>query len=185
MPGGASPSLERSLPPQLAAERFSLRAESEGDIPFLTGLYVSTRWEELAPVDWTEAQKIAFLEQQFGAQRRHYLVHYARAAFDVIEAAGLPVGRLYLERQEQDHLLIDIALLPEWRNRGIGSAFMRAICDEAAAAGKGVVISVEKFNPAQRLYRRLGFREYAEDDVYWFMHWRPGQPAPLSCGSVS
>jgi ribosomal protein S18 acetylase RimI-like enzyme len=134
----------------------------------------STRWEELAAVaDWTDAQKIAFLESQFAAQRSYYLSHYASAAFDVLEECGVPAGRLYLDRQADTLLIVDIALLPEWCGSGIGTALLEAMFAEARLSGKGVTISVEKFNPAQRLYRRLGFREYAEDDVYWFMHWSP------------
>ena len=143
-------------------------------MPFLRQLYNSTRWEELAPlVDWTDAQKFAFLDQQFDAQRSYYLSQYAGAAFDVLEAQGAPAGRLYLDRQADTLLVIDIALLPQWCGRGIGTALLEAMFAEARLSGKGVTISVEKFNPAQRLYRRLGFREYAESDIYWFMHWSP------------
>jgi ribosomal protein S18 acetylase RimI-like enzyme len=169
----AVPRVALAIPSGLAALGFALRAEIEADILFLRRLYVSTRWEELAIADWTEAQKIAFLESQFAAQRRHYLAYHASAAFDVLEAAGSPAGRLYLDRGPDDLLIVDISLLPEWRGRGIGTALIRAVFAEASAAGKGVTISVEKFNPAQGLYRRLGFREYAEDGVYWFMRWRP------------
>jgi ribosomal protein S18 acetylase RimI-like enzyme len=163
-----------ALPSVLADRGFTLRPETEADVPFLRRLYISTRWEELALVaDWTEAQKIAFLESQFAAQRSYYQVHYANAAFDVLEAQGVPAGRLYLDRQADTLLIVDIALLPEWCGRGIGTALIEAMFAEARLAGRGVTISVEKFNPAQRLYRRLGFREYAEDEVYWFMHWSP------------
>jgi ribosomal protein S18 acetylase RimI-like enzyme len=163
-----------AMPAALAQRGFVLRSESEADVPFLRGLYISTRWEELAIVpNWTDEQKIAFLESQFAAQRQHYLAYYANAAFDVLEDNGLPAGRLYLDRQDKTLLIIDIALLPDWRNRGIGTALIEAVFAEARLCGKEVSISVEKFNPAQRLYRRLGFREYAEDNVYWFMYWRP------------
>lgn len=180
---GASVTPILPMPAVLAEQGFVLRPETEADVPFLRRLYVSTRWEELAPiVDWTEAQKIAFLESQFAAQRHHYLIYYAGAAFDILQAGETPVGRLYLDRQADTHLIVDIALLPEWRRRGIGTALLQAVCDEARRADKGASISVEKFNPAQRLYRRLGFREYAEDDVYWFMYWspQPDQPAAVS-----
>jgi GNAT superfamily N-acetyltransferase len=172
-----------AMPAVLAAQGFALRPETEADLPFLCRLYISTRWDELAPLQqWSDAQKIAFLESQFVAQRSHYLLHYGNAAFDVLEAQGVPAGRLYLDRQADAHLIVDIALLPEWRRRGIGTALIEAIFAEARGAGKGVTISVEKFNPAQQLYRRLGFREYAEDGVYWFMHWSPG---PDASGGIS
>jgi ribosomal protein S18 acetylase RimI-like enzyme len=165
------------IPAALAERGFALRPETEADVPFLFQLYVSTRWEELAPLtQWTEAQKIAFLEQQFAAQRQHYLVYYGKSAFDVLEEHGVPVGRLYVDRQERTLLIVDIALLPQWCGRGIGTALIEALFAEARLVGKEVSISVEKINRAQRLYRRLGFREYAEDDCYWFMYWSPDAP---------
>jgi ribosomal protein S18 acetylase RimI-like enzyme len=174
MTDAASGALHRlAMPAILAQQGFALRSETEADVPFLRGLYISTRWEELAVVpDWTDEQKIAFLESQFTAQRQHYLAYFANAAFD----NGVPAGRLYLDRQDKTLLIIDVALLPDWRNRGIGTALIEAVFAEARLCGKDVSISVEKFNPAQRLYRRLGFREYAEDQVYWFMYWQP-EPA--------
>lgn len=167
------------MPAPLAQQGFALRPETGADVPFLCQLYISTRWDELTPLAaWNEAQKIAFLESQFAAQRHHYLHHYANAAFDVLEERGTPVGRLYVDRQDRTLLIVDIALLPQWRNRGIGTALMEALFAEARLAGKEVSISVEKFNPAARLYRRLGFLPYAEDDVYWFMYWSPLPPQP-------
>jgi ribosomal protein S18 acetylase RimI-like enzyme len=170
-----------AIPAVLCDRGFALRPETEADVPFLRRLYISTRWEELAVLaDWTDAQKIAFLDSQFDAQRSDYLVRYANAAFDILEARGVPAGRLYLDRQTDTLLIVDIALLPQWCGRGIGTALLEAMFAEARLAGKGVTISVEKFNPAQRLYRRLGFREYAESDVYWFMHWSPQADAPAA-----
>jgi ribosomal protein S18 acetylase RimI-like enzyme len=169
-----------AMPAVLAEQGLALRPETEADVPFLFQLYASTRREELAPLtDWSEAQKIAFLESQFAAQRQHYLIHYANSAFDIIERHGVPAGRLYVDRQERTLLIVDIALLPAWRGRGLGTALIETLFAEARVAGKEVSISVEKYNPAQRLYRRLGFRPYAEDDVYWFMYWSPdGRHAP-------
>jgi GNAT superfamily N-acetyltransferase len=162
-----------TLPSVLSAQGFRLRQETEADVPFLRRLYISTRWEELAVVAWTEAQKIAFLEQQFAAQRQHYLIHYADAAFDVLEAPAGPAGRLYLQRLPETLLIVDVSLLPEWRGRGIGTAIIEAIFAEARPDGKAVEITVEHFNPAQRLYRRLGFHQCAEDGPYLFMRWLP------------
>ena len=159
-----------AMPPALAAQGFALRPESEADLPFLRRLYVSTRWEELAIVtDWSDAEKQAFLESQFGFQRHHYLTYYAATDCAVLEQDGAPAGRLYIYRQDQTLLVVDISLLPEWRRRGIGTALLEAVIAEARAAGKSATISVEKFNPAQRLYRRLGFREVAEEGVHWIM----------------
>ncbi|MEA2993185.1 MAG: hypothetical protein QOD40_2105 [Alphaproteobacteria bacterium] len=173
-----------ALPTAVTDYGFALRPETEADVPFLRRLYISTRWGELAPVvDWTEAQKIAFLESQFALQRHHYRTYYAETDWGILEQAGVPAGRIYVDRQTKIVLVVDVSLLPEWRGRGIGTALMQAICAEARHAGKAVSVAVEKYNPAQRLYRRLGFHEVSDEGVYWFMEWQPpldGAGAQLS-----
>src|SRR5580704_5735042 len=158
------------MPVALAGKGFALRPENEADLPFLRRLYVSTRWEELAIVtQWSDAEKQAFLESQFAFQRHHYLTYYATTDCAILEQDGVPAGRLYIDRQDQTLLVVDISLLPEWRRRGIGTALLQEVIAEAREVGKTATISVEKFNPAQRLYRRLGFREVAEEGVHWVM----------------
>ncbi len=89
---------------------------------------------------------------------------------------GDDIGRLYIERWPSQHRIIDIAFLPEHRGKGFGEALLRDLMDEAAAAGKAVSIHVEKFNPAMRLYRRLGFGTEEDKGVYDLMRWS-AQPA--------
>ena len=50
---------------------------------------------------------------------------------------------------------IDITLLPEYRQSGIGTAILRGLLAEATRDEKPFRIHVEKFNRAQRLYKRL------------------------------
>jgi ribosomal protein S18 acetylase RimI-like enzyme len=142
------------------------------DQEFLAGLYASTREAELAPVPWSADEKAAFLKMQFDAQHRHYQEHYPRARFDLILAADEPIGRLYVDHWPNEVRLIDIALVPAWRNRGIGGRLLRDLMAEAAAAGKPLTIHVERFNPALRLYERLGFRKIEDKEVYHLMEWR-------------
>ena len=133
---------------------------------FLQVLYASTRAEELAHVDWTDEQKAKFCRMQFAAQHQHYQEHYAGSSFDVIELDGQPIGRLYVARWPEEIRVVDIGLLPEYRGGGIGSALLKEVLAEADAAGKPVSIHVEQFNPALRLYERLGFRRVEEVGVY-------------------
>src|SRR5689334_14023274 len=135
----------------------TFRPITQADLPFLSRLYASTRTEELAVTPWSEAQKAAFLAQQFEAQHAHYQTYYADSDFLVTERARQVIGRLYLARWEREHRIVDIAFLPEHRRKGLGEALLRDLLDEAAQAGKAVSIHVEKFNPAMGLYRRLGF----------------------------
>jgi GNAT superfamily N-acetyltransferase len=151
-----------------------MRTLTDADLPFLARLYASTRMEELAPVDWPETQKAAFLQMQFDAQHAHYRQHYHGTDWLVILRDGEPVGRLYLARWRHEHRIVDIALLPAHRGEGLGTALLRDLLDEAAAAGKDVTIHVEKFNPARTLYARLGFVPVGEEGVYDLMRWAVG-----------
>ncbi len=143
------------------------------DLEFLYQVYASTRQEELAPVPWTEEEKESFLRMQFNAQHQHYQDNYGAAQFCILERSGSRIGRLYVDRRDDEIRLIDIALLPEYRKSGIGRALIEEILAEAATAAKPVRIHVEQMNPALRLYKRLGFRHIEENGVYYLMEWSP------------
>jgi ribosomal protein S18 acetylase RimI-like enzyme len=151
----------------------TLRPVEADDAALLRAVYASTREPEMALVDWPPEQKRAFLEMQFTAQDRYYHEHLPDVAYLIVLWEGEPVGRLYVGRWPDEIRLVDIALLPEYRNRGIGSALFRDLMAEARDAGKPLRIHVERFNPAQRLYQRLGFVQIADEGVYLFLEWRP------------
>jgi GNAT superfamily N-acetyltransferase len=161
-----------AFPPALCAAGFGLRPQREEDYPFLERLYFSVRRPEVEALGWPQDGMQAFLSEQCRLQHTHYQTHYYDAEFLIVECEGEPVGRLYIFRGPRDHRIIDISLLAERRNGGVGRALLEAVQAEAAAAGKSVSIHVEKFNPAQTLYRRLGFCEIGESGPYWLMEWR-------------
>lgn len=135
-------------------------------------MYASTRAEELGIVPWSPSEKEAFLGQQFEAQHRHYQCAYADGQFSIVSAGTEDIGRLYVWRGTEELRIIDIALLPAWRGRGIGGGLIRTLLDEAANTGKRVSIHVEQHNPALRLYQRLGFKPVSDNGIYWLMEWR-------------
>jgi ribosomal protein S18 acetylase RimI-like enzyme len=157
----------------MAVPGVSLRPARPEDDEFLLRVYASTRTDELAPVPWTEAEKDAFLRMQFTAQHHYYRQHYADGEFSVVQVGGEPAGRLYLYRGAEELRIVDIALLPEFRGRGIGRALLTEIIGEGDRAGLPVRIHVERNNPALRLYRELGFRVVGEVGVYDFMERLP------------
>jgi ribosomal protein S18 acetylase RimI-like enzyme len=151
-----------------------LRPITPEDSELLCRIYASTRSEELAAVPWTQPQKAAFLRMQFEAQHAHYQQHYADAAFHVVMRGELPVGRIYVHRREGEIRIVDIALLPEQRGTGLGTALLRELQEEARASARLLSIHVERNNPALSLYRRLGFQVAADDGgVYLRMEWAP------------
>ncbi len=155
----------------------TLRPVTASDTAFLQRVYASTRTEELALTDWSDEQKEAFVRMQFEAQDAYYREHYVGASFEVIEVDGVPAGRLYVHRRTAEIRLMDITLLPEFRGGGAGTALLRGLMAEAETAGKSLTIHVEMYNPALRLYEKLGFVASATDrGPYLFLEWRP--PAP-------
>ncbi|MBB6580225.1 GNAT family N-acetyltransferase [Ralstonia solanacearum] len=158
--------------PVLAIDRpgAALRPVTQHDQPFLLSLYASTREAELRLTDWTDAQKQQFVRMQFDAQQRAYF-GYPDAEFFLILQDGVPAGRIYLQHRQDAILVIDVSLLPAFCGRGIGSEVLAAVFRLAAQAGKRVQIHVERFNPAQRLYQRLGFRLVEDKGVYLFLEW--------------
>jgi GNAT superfamily N-acetyltransferase len=153
--------------------KITLRPITPEDEEFLYRVYYSTREEELALVDWDAAQKEAFVRQQFAAQHYHYQTHYVGAAFQVILADGQPAGRLYVARWPNEIRIVDITLLPEFRNTGMGTRLLKDLMAEAHQAHKPLSIHVERFNPALRLYTRLGFVPTGEHGVYYRLDWTP------------
>lgn len=155
----------------------SLRPVTDADRPFLYQVYASTREEELAPVPWTPQQKEAFLRMQFEAQSRDYQANYADASFDLVLLDGEPVGRFCVLRRPREITVIDIALLPPGRGRGIGAYLLGGLIEEGGRSGRPVVLTVEKFNRARRLYERLGFVHEQDLGVYDLLLWRPAAQA--------
>jgi ribosomal protein S18 acetylase RimI-like enzyme len=154
----------------------TLRRVGPGDTELLLRIYASTREEELSVVAWSDEQRDAFLRQQFAAQAAFWRSQRPDARWDVIEVDGRPAGRLYVDRTSAEIRIVDIALLPEFRGQGIGSALLEDVLTEADEAGLPVTIHVERTNRAQALYQRLGFLGIGGTGVYDLYERRPRAP---------
>ncbi len=175
-------------------EKITLRPVEDVHDDFLLSVYATTRAHELAQVPWSAEQKEAFVRMQFSAQKQHYAAQYPQAKHDIIYldqtpvhrpyidpeedllVTGefqVPVGRLYLDRPAEGLHILDITILPQYRNSGIGSYLLGQIIDEARSAGKAVTIYVESFNPSLRLFERLGFHKDREEGFQLLMKWSP------------
>jgi GNAT superfamily N-acetyltransferase len=154
-------------------KNITLRPVTEADDDFLFSVYASSRAEELARVPWNDEQKDAFLRMQFTAQKQHYAAQHPEAAHEIICADGTPVGRIYLDRSSEAFHILDITVLAEHRNGGIGSFVLRQVVDEAARAAKPVTIYVENFNPSRRLFNRMGFEQVEEKGFHLLLKKSP------------
>ena len=161
----------------------SLRPEREGDEAFRFQLFCESRPAEFALLQLEPAVLDQLMRFQFQAQTMTYRTNFPAARFDIIELDGVPIGRIVVARSGATLRIVDQAVVPAQRNRGLGTAIMRAVMDRAAQAGQTVRLKVASTNdPSMRLYLRLGFVPIETDPFYIEMKWPAGASPPATPG---
>mgnify|MGYP003288662750 CR=1 FL=1 len=154
----------------------SLRPVTDADQEFLIGVYANSRAAELAQVEWDESQKDAFIRWQYAMQKQEYEARYPAARYNIILVDGAPAGRIWVGTDDTQIRLLDIAILKEFQNRGVGTLLLRQLMDEATRSNKAVRHMVFMLNEnAFRFYERLGFKTIEDAGGYMHMEWLPGQ----------
>ena len=151
---------------------YTLRPVQDEDEATLLEIYSSTRADEMILVPWDAAQKQAFVQMQFRAQQNHYRSYFPQARHEMILAEEQLIGRLYVDRRENESRILDITLLPQARGRGIGTQILLDLMMEAAHDNKSCSIYVESHNRSLGLFERLGFVKTEENGASWLMEWR-------------
>lgn len=157
------------MPPSL--NMIAVRPEQPQDEVFLFELYASTRQEELDAWNWPPEMRSAFLTLQFKASQG-YRQAFPDAEFQIVQFNGVKAGRMIVHRTPEELRIVNIALLPQFRNSGIGSALLQKNFDEAAATKKPLRLRVLKGSRAVRFYERLGFVKTGETELHLEMTWR-------------
>ena len=146
----------------MSAPAYTLRPAVESDFEVLyllhraaMGGYIIETWGP-----WNEAVQRPFFEARL-----------ERGLLQVVEVDGAVAGILELDDRFAPARVENIELAPEFQNRGIGTALLRGVMASAAERGVEVHLQVLKVNPAQRLYRRLGFEANGETDTHFQMRW--------------
>jgi len=158
-------------------EPVSFRLISDAEIGFLPEfllLAIQTPGHALPP---REVLYDADLAQYYvGFDPDHVRGDIAVCAVDDGEVVGIAWSRL-LDAEPHGYGYVGQgvpevgwAILPEYRNQGIGTKLIEALLDAIAKQGfDQVSLSVLKSNPAARLYRRIGFKSVSEDDDEYVM----------------
>ena len=150
-----------------------LRTVTAEDDEFLLLVYASTREAELDQVEWADGQREAFLKWQFDMQRQQYEARFADTTYQVIQVDNQPAGRIWIGENEAEIRLLDIALLPESQNRGVGTLLLKELIEHARRAGKPLRHMVFMLNSdADRFYERLGFVMIEDLGAYRHMEWK-------------
>jgi len=151
-----------------------LRPVTPDDDAALVAIYASTREDELAQAEWEPGQKEAFIHWQFVMQRQEYQQRFPDGSFEMILVNDEPAGRFWTGSDEKEIRLLDIAILPQFQNRGVGTVLVSDLIKEADRAQKPLRHMVFMLNnEAERFYERLGFVEIEDIGAYKHMEWRP------------
>jgi GNAT superfamily N-acetyltransferase len=144
------------------------------DIPLLLALFCSTKSVELAPLGFTPEQLAPLLQMQFNARQSSYASTFPHAVDMILCLAdGTPVGRHLIDRQADCYRSVDLAVLPEHRNRGIGAWAVHIVQQLAQAEGLPLRLRALSADRAVHLYQRLGFSTIGTDEISFEMEWRP------------
>ena len=152
------------------------RLPDDGD--FLLSVYASARRPELTGLGWSEEQQDAFIRMQFDAQTRHYRESFPDATYSVICVDGEPAGRLIVNHSDDQILIVDIALLPEFRRIGVGGRLVRRLLEQADAGHLPVRCHVLHDSAARRFWEHAGFAAQGRDEVYVAMERAPQARPP-------
>lgn len=142
---------------------YRIRPATAGDEPFLWEmLYQSLHVEgqEPFPRDVVNHPSIARYVKNWGRK--------GDLGFVAVDArSGQPVGAVWSRLANEDgqgFAYLDertpelgIALLPEYRGRGLGTALLEQLLEAAEKLYPAISLSVSPNNPALRLYKRMGF----------------------------
>jgi GNAT superfamily N-acetyltransferase len=148
----------------------TVRPEQPQDESFLFELYASTRQEELDAWGWPPEMRRSFLTMQFKASQGYHAA-FPDAEFQIVRLDGVNAGRIIIHRTREELRLVDIALLPKYRNGGIGASLLQRIFGEAAATKQPLRLKVLKDSRARRFYKRLGFEKTGETELHLEMEW--------------
>ncbi len=153
----------------------SLRAITPEDANFLLALYKSSRGDDLRGLGWDEERISEFLEMQYEAQQRFHASEYKKPVDQIVLRGDDAVGRCTFEPREHEIRCIDIALMPQHRNAGIGTRLIRELQSEAKKQKKPLRLQVIRFSRAISLLERLGFQRISETGTHFQMEWAPGE----------
>lgn len=149
------------------------RRATAADEPLLVRLFAEEKARDFAPLGLRPEQLQPLMEMQFRARQAGYAQAFPAATdFILCLEDGTAAGRHLVERQADCYRCIDIAVLSEHRNRGIGTWALRQMQQIAALEPVPFRLRVMKGNPALRLYERLGFIRASADELSYEMEWQ-------------
>ena len=130
---------------------FELRPAAKADFAFCWPIYRDALQPLMeTPTEWREPE-------------RHHLVEraLADAGSSILRSEGADAGWLQVAETRQVIELKQLQLLPEMRNRGLGSSFLDWMKQRADRKRKDLTMEIMTNSAARPLLERLGFKAVA------------------------
>ena len=148
-------------------------ADTDADAAFCRALYAATRDDlRQLPLPPAQLEQLIAMQQHVHEEGRRRL--FPAAEVLILEHEGQAAGRVVLDLSGPVWRLVDLALLPAMRGRGLARALLDALQCDARAQGAGIGLSVARTNAvALRLYEGMGFAAAGGDALHLEVLWRP------------
>ncbi|MFC3679480.1 GNAT family N-acetyltransferase [Bacterioplanoides pacificum] len=154
-------------------EGLSIHPSTANDQPFLEQLHHSTR-TDLQLINGEQEFIDSVIEMQFRAQSSGYGSQFPNAMYFIVEKQQTRIGKVSVDFGPNEVRVIDIAFIPQARNKGFGESVLRALQQASTQVATPLVLTVDSNNlSAKRLYLRLGFVSESIDPPYELMTWYP------------
>jgi ribosomal protein S18 acetylase RimI-like enzyme len=156
----------------------TLRPARIDDQEFLYLLFYSVYLEKLHPVPMSEEEKKQLLDLMYQGFTQHYNSRAISSDDRLVLLNNESIGRIILLQTCEEIRLADLAILPQYRGRGIGSALISQVQTESVMSKRPIRLQVARFDRALRLYQRLGFYKTDAIGPYLHLEWSskpPGQ----------
>jgi GNAT superfamily N-acetyltransferase len=141
---------------------------------FLYELYVAIRGPQFDRAPIAAAQKEQLLRMQFQAQTSSYTYQFPNSCYHIVLLDSKPVGRLWVAPSDGGLVLVDIGIHPDVQSKGLGTVLVKRVQEEAQKAKLPIRSTVDRFNPGSlKFHQRLGFQVVREDQLQYYMEWRP------------
>jgi ribosomal protein S18 acetylase RimI-like enzyme len=149
----------------------TLRPTRTDDQEFLYRLFSLVYSEKLQLVPLSAEEKKTLVELMYQGFTRHY-DSLAPASDDrLVLLNNESIGRMILLQTREEIRLADLAILPQYRGIGIGSALISQLQTESLMSKRPVHLQVGRFDRALRLYQRLGFYKIDTIGPYLHLEW--------------
>lgn len=146
--------------------KINFRPITEKDESILYDIFLSSRPDLYQLVLTNDSFSTNLIKQQFELSQS-YMNKDELSSRYLISYEDEVAGKVFLRHGDTVDEIASIALLPKYRNMGIGSYVIEKIINNATENKKKIKLQVAWYNDdAKRLYKRLGFKEIRNHGVY-------------------